>query len=126
VLERGRRDRPLAVRQGRIADRGPGAPADRARRLDANVQISCEEMNDITIYTTPSEFCARIIGLFEAQDLPYSLVTLKTDAELTELTERAGRKSCPLVFVGDELIGGQTETVEAVRSGRLKQLVDQP
>jgi glutaredoxin len=82
-------------------------------------------MNDITIYTTPSEFCARIIRLFEAQDLPYSLVTLKTDQELTELAERAGRKSCPLVFVGDELIGGQTETVEAVRSGWLKQLVDQ-
>jgi glutaredoxin-related protein len=32
---------------------------------------------------------------------------------------------CPLVFVGDELIGGQAETIEAVRSGRVQQLVEQ-
>jgi glutaredoxin len=82
-------------------------------------------MNKITIYTTPSKFCARITRLLDAHNLDYSLISLETDQEVTELTERSGRKSCPLVFVGDELIGGQAETIEAVRSGRVQQLVEQ-
>jgi glutaredoxin len=82
-------------------------------------------MNKITIYTTPSKFCARITRLLDAHKLDYSLISLETDQEVTELTERSGRKSCPLVFVGDELIGGQAETIEAIRSGRVQQLVEQ-
>jgi glutaredoxin len=89
------------------------------------LRISWTPMNKITIYTTPSEFCARITRLLDAHNLDYSLVTLETDQQRTELAERTGRKSCPLVFVGDELIGGQAETIEAVRSGRVQQLVEQ-
>ena len=81
-------------------------------------------MNEIKIYTTPTEFCARLTRLLDAQGLPYSMITIENDRELDELAERTGRKSCPVVFVGNELIGGQAETVEAVRSGRIKQLID--
>jgi hypothetical protein len=41
-------------------------------------RITWTPMNKITIYTTPSEFCARITRLLDAHNLDYSLVTLET------------------------------------------------
>jgi glutaredoxin len=81
-------------------------------------------MTKITIYTTPSEFCARLTRLFDARGLTYTVVTLDTNQALQELTSRTGRKSCPLVFVGDALVGGQSETIEALQSGRLAALLE--
>ena len=40
-----------------------------------------------------------------------------------KLLERTGMMTFPQVFVGDELIGGFTETVQADRSGRLSELL---
>ena len=39
------------------------------------------------------------------------------------MMEETGMASCPVVFVGDVLVGGFAETVEADRSGRLRELI---
>jgi glutaredoxin len=80
-------------------------------------------MEHITVYTTgPSEACNRVQNVLEAKGLAYDLVMIETEAELTVLSERSGRRSCPIVYLGDELIGGLRETVDAAQSGRLNQV----
>ena len=80
-------------------------------------------MAEITVYTTPNELCQRITRVFDARGFDYSLVKLETPEELDELTVRSGRKTCPVVYVGDDLIGGQRETLDAVNSGRIAELL---
>jgi glutaredoxin 3 len=80
-------------------------------------------MPEITVYTAePSEICGRVKRLLDARGLPYTEVTIKTDADRASLLEKTGRKSCPVVVVGDELIGGYQDTLKADRSGRLAEL----
>lgn len=82
-------------------------------------------MAEITVYTAePSEICARVKRLLDARGLPYTEINVETDADRTALFEKTGRKSCPVVIVGDELIGGYADTVEADRSGRLATLAN--
>lgn len=82
-------------------------------------------MAEITVYTAePSEICARVKRLLDARGLPYTEINVETDADRAALFENTGRKSCPVVIVGDELIGGYADTVEADRSGRLATLAN--
>lgn len=85
-------------------------------------------MNDarqITIYTTdPCSFCARVKGLLKARGLEFSEVNLSKDvAGRVELVGRTGMMSFPQVLVGDELLGGFAETLNALESGRLEELL---
>ncbi len=81
-------------------------------------------MSEITVYTAePSEICARVKRLLDARGFSYTEVDLESDAARAALFDATGRKSCPVVVVGDEVVGGYRETVEADRSGRLAELV---
>ena len=83
-------------------------------------------MTTLTVYTTgPSEACTRVRNVLDARSLAYDLVLVEDDGELSKLSERSGRMSCPIVYVGSELIGGLQETIAAERDGRLAQLADQ-
>jgi glutaredoxin 3 len=79
----------------------------------------------ITIYTTePCSFCARVKGMLSAKGLEFSEVNLSKDAAgRVELASRTGMMSFPQVLVGEELVGGFAETLEALESGRLEELV---
>lgn len=72
--------------------------------------------------TDQSETCTRVKHLLDARGLEYTTVDVLTDADRDALVERTGRQQCPLVVVGDEVLGGLRETVEADRSGRLAEL----
>ena len=82
-------------------------------------------MADITVYTTePCSFCVRVKQLLAARGVEYSEVNLAKDPEgRAQLVERTGMLSFPQVVIGDEVIGGFRETVEADRSGRLRELL---
>jgi len=82
-------------------------------------------MSDITVYTTvPCGYCTRVKALLDARNLAYTEVNLSRDADgRMELLERTGMMTFPQVFVGDELIGGFTETLQAEQSGRLQELL---
>ena len=80
-------------------------------------------MSEITVYTAePSEICARVKRLLDARGLSYTEIDVQSDADRTALFEATGRKSCPVVVVGDEVVGGYRETVEADKTGRLAKL----
>jgi glutaredoxin 3 len=82
-------------------------------------------MPDITVYTTdPCSFCRRVKDLLEARGLPFSEVNLSKDpAGRTELVARTGMMSFPQVLVGEQVLGGFREVVEADRTGRLEELL---
>jgi glutaredoxin 3 len=78
----------------------------------------------ITIYTVPpSTVCSKIANYLDAKGFDYELVTIKTDAEREALSEKSGRMSCPIVYVGEQMVGGAQDVIDAHRSGRLAELV---
>jgi glutaredoxin 3 len=79
----------------------------------------------IIVYTTePCSFCARVKGLLRARGLAFSEVNLAKDLTgRVELAGRTGMMSFPQVLVGDELLGGYAETLSALESGRLEELL---
>jgi len=83
------------------------------------------ESRHITVYTTePCSFCARVKGLLKARGLEFSEVNLSRDAEgRVQLATRTGMMTFPQVLVGDELLGGFSETLNALESGRLQELL---
>ncbi|TML06042.1 MAG: glutaredoxin [Actinobacteria bacterium] len=82
-------------------------------------------MAQITVYTTePCSFCLRVKQLLAQRGVVYEEVNLSKDPEgRAQLVERTGMLSFPQVVIGDEVLGGFRETVEADRSGRLRQLL---
>jgi glutaredoxin 3 len=82
-------------------------------------------MVQITVYTTdPCSFCERVKQLLAARGVEYREVNLSKDPEgRAQLVERTGMLSFPQVVIGDEVIGGFRETVEADRTGRLRELL---
>jgi glutaredoxin 3 len=82
-------------------------------------------MAEITVYTTePCSFCVRVKQLLAQRGLVYEEINLSKDpVGRAELVERTGMLSFPQVVIGDEVIGGFRETLEADRSGRLRQLL---
>jgi glutaredoxin 3 len=80
-------------------------------------------MSEITVYTAePSEICGRVKRLLDARGLAYTEIDIQSDVDRAALFDATGRKSCPVVVVGDEVVGGYRETVDADRSGRLAKL----
>ncbi len=79
----------------------------------------------IIVYTTePCSFCSKVKGLLKARGLEFSEVNLSKDIPgRVELAGRTGMMTFPQVLVGDELLGGFAETLSAVESGRLDELL---
>ena len=84
-------------------------------------------MTQITIYTVPpSTVCSKIANYLDAKGFDYELITIGSDEEREALTDKSGRLSCPIVYVGEVMIGGAQDVVDAHRSGRLAELVGRP
>jgi glutaredoxin 3 len=83
------------------------------------------DARQITVYTTePCSFCARVKGLLKARGLEFSEVNLSKDAPgRVELAGRTGMMTFPQVLVGEQLLGGFSETLSAIESGRLDELL---
>jgi glutaredoxin 3 len=79
----------------------------------------------ITVYTTePCSFCSRVKALLAARGLEFSEVDLSKDPDgRVELVTRTGMMTFPQVLVGDRLVGGFNETLNAIQSGRLEDLL---
>jgi len=80
----------------------------------------------ITLYTTdPCSFCTRVKHLLDTRGYEYEEINLARDPDgRAELHAKTGLMSFPQVVVDGETIGGFTETVQADRSGRLRQLLE--
>ncbi|HEY5260602.1 MAG TPA: glutaredoxin domain-containing protein [Solirubrobacteraceae bacterium] len=84
-----------------------------------------QTQSQITVYTTePCSFCARVKGLLKSRGLEFSEINLSKDpAGRMELVHRTGMMTFPQVLVGQQLLGGFSETLTAVESGRLDELL---
>ncbi len=82
-------------------------------------------MSKITIYTTdPCSFCARVKGLLGTRGLAYEEVNLSRDPiGRAELARKTGMMTFPQVLVGDRVVGGFAETLSALESGALQDLL---
>jgi glutaredoxin 3 len=81
-------------------------------------------MNRITVYTTePCGYCRQAKALLAKRGLEYDEINLARDADgRVELAHRTGMMTFPQVVIGEELLGGFDQLVEADRSGRLAAL----
>jgi glutaredoxin 3 len=81
-------------------------------------------MTKITVYSTePCSFCVRAKALLDSRGLDYEEINLAKDAVgRTELVQRTGMMSFPQIIIGDEIVGGFSELVEADRAGVLTEL----
>ena len=84
-------------------------------------------MAKITVYSTePCSFCVRAKELLSRRELEFDEVNLAKDpAGRAQLVEETGMLSFPQIKVGDVLVGGFQQLVDADRSGRLADLTAQ-
>lgn len=77
------------------------------------------------MYTTdPCSFCARVKEFMRTRDLEFTEVNLSKDpAGRMELAQRTGMMSFPQVLIGDQVLGGFREVLQADQSGRLEELL---
>jgi glutaredoxin 3 len=82
-------------------------------------------MAKITVYTTdPCSFCAKLKGLLGTRGLAYEEVNLSRDPQgRAELVHKTGMMTFPQVLVGDRVVGGFAETLSALESGSLQDLL---
>lgn len=82
-------------------------------------------MTKVTVYSTDfCSFCERAKALLAARGHDFEEINLERDPDgRAELAERTGMMKFPQILIGDELVGGFTELLQADRSGRLTQLV---
>jgi len=82
-------------------------------------------MASVTLYTTDyCPYCVQAKKLLDKRGVAYEEINLARDPDgRTELVEKTGMMTFPQILIGEELIGGYTETVAADKSGRLQELL---
>jgi glutaredoxin 3 len=82
-------------------------------------------MKSVTVYTTDScSLCVSAKTLLERRGIDYDEVNLARDADgRAELQRVTGMFSFPQILIGEELVGGFSDLLEADREGRLTGLL---
>ena len=78
----------------------------------------------LIVYTTePCSFCVRTKELLRKRGVDFEEISLAKDADgRMALVERTGMMSFPQVVLGDEVIGGYREVLQADEAGRWEEL----
>ncbi|MCX7356678.1 MAG: cysteine synthase A [Alphaproteobacteria bacterium] len=109
------------------AAQAPSAPVDAEAAAFVEKLISEEPV--LLFALEWCEFCWATRKLFKAHNIPYRAIDLDSVAMQAEdwggrvrraVGARAGATTIPQVFIGNELIGGNSETFEAVQNGALQ------
>jgi glutaredoxin 3 len=84
-------------------------------------------MAKITVYSTePCSFCDRAKELLKLRKLDFDEINLAKDpAGRAQLVEDTGMLSFPQIIVGEVVLGGFQQLVQADQSGRLAELTAQ-
>ena len=79
----------------------------------------------VTLYTTePCGFCRQAKALLESRGVSYEEVSLAKDpGGRADLVARTGQMTFPQVIVGESVLGGFRELLEADRDGTLQDLL---
>ena len=79
----------------------------------------------VTVYTTePCGFCRQAKSLLESRGVDYEEVSLTKDPDGREnLVRRTGQMTFPQILIGERVVGGFRELLEADRSGTLDEIL---
>jgi glutaredoxin len=79
----------------------------------------------VTVYVTrpAAPLCERVCDFLDQRGYAYTTVDIVSDEDREVMRQRTGYNSCPLVVVGEQVIGKLEDTIEADRSGRLAELL---
>lgn len=83
-------------------------------------------MKKMTIYTTSMcPYCIKAKQLFQSLDIVYDEVDVVADAEARQqASEKAGGyMTVPMIFVGDEFLGGYDDVAKLHTEGKLLEKV---
>ncbi|MEW6775856.1 MAG: glutaredoxin domain-containing protein [Bdellovibrionota bacterium] len=81
-------------------------------------------MKPIRIYTTKiCPYCISAKRLLEARKLSYEEVSVSDPKARVELSEKSGMRTVPVIYIGEELVGGFTELDALDKAGRLMEMV---
>ncbi len=84
-------------------------------------------MKPVRIYSTPScPYCAKAKELLREEKIPYEETDLSTNPELrAALSARTGWKTVPMIFIGEQFVGGCQDLIDLKNSGRLWKLLEE-
>jgi len=82
-------------------------------------------MSKVTVYTTDfCGYCVRAKGLLDKRGIAYEEVSLEGDHKRrAELVAKTNFRTVPMIFIGEEFIGGSDELHRLDRSGKLAEMV---
>lgn len=83
----------------------------------------------VRVFTTRiCVFCVRAKLLLQRQEIPFEEVDVSDDdeARMRLVRESGGRRTVPVIFIGDRCVGGYQELKELDRSGELQALLTGP
>lgn len=82
-------------------------------------------MKPITIYTTDyCPFCRRAKELLKRKNIPFEEVNLSHDPDKRrELENKTGWMTVPMIFFGDQFIGGSDDLYALESAGKLDSLL---
>lgn len=67
--------------------------------------------------------CERVCDFLDSRGYRYEKIDVANDDDREAMRQRTGYTSCPLVMVGEQVVGKLEDAVEADRSGRLNELL---
>jgi cysteine synthase A len=113
----------------------PSEPAVSVEIQDFVASVLADREQPLVLFALEwCEFCWSLRKLFARCAIPYRSIDLDSTAYQRDdrggqiralLRARTGSKTIPQVFVGGEFIGGCSETFEAFKSGKLREMLDQ-
>ena len=79
----------------------------------------------VLVYTTePCGFCRQAKALLESRGVAYEEISLTKDpAGRSNLVKRTGQMTFPQIIIGERVVGGFRELLEADRDGTLPDLL---
>jgi len=79
----------------------------------------------VTVYTTdPCGFCRQAKALLESRGVDYEEVSLTKDPDgRARLVQRTGQMTFPQIIIGERVVGGFRELLEADRDGTLEEIL---
>jgi glutaredoxin 3 len=79
----------------------------------------------VMVYTTdPCGFCRQAKTLLDSRGVTYEEVNLTKDMEgRANLLKRTGQMTFPQIIIGERVVGGFRELLEADRDGTLEQIL---
>ncbi len=80
-------------------------------------------MKPVTVYTADHcPYCARAKNLLKSKGIAYQEVNITADSKKREeLEEKTGWMTVPMIFIGEEFIGGADNLQTLAASGELEQ-----